>query len=249
MPLNKLVYSQTFKAAVSTVFFISILFSYNSSAQSFWFGVKGGGAMNLQNWGNGTTFSTNRDPLFSLNSDIFIESYDHDKKGSLYSSLGIHTRGSSLKFFNIGNVFQGNQSFKFHNVALELGAKKSLKWDNEFNPYFSLGIRFEYTVGTNLDDYLSFGTFYYPHNDFVRKFNYGVSAGGGFEMLLSDLVGIFAEFSIHPDLSIQYEQPPLIGVTEPFTGNTVNIGLQQVRNVSIEFKIGIRLLRKVEYSD
>lgn len=133
--------------SIYTIIFIGIaLFAETTHAQTFWFGVKGGAGMNLQSWGNGTSASTNRDPLFSLNTDLFLETYDPDKKGALYGSLGFHTRGSSLRFFSLNNVFQGRQSFKFHNIVLDLGAKKTLNIGGEFNPYFTLGVRFEYTV-------------------------------------------------------------------------------------------------------
>ena len=104
-------------------------------------------------------------------------------------------------------------------------------------------------MSTNLDNYLSFGSLFYPVNDYVRKFNYGVTAGGGFELAMSELSNVFFEFSIQPDISLQYQQPPLQNVKEPFTGQFVNLELRQVRNLSLEFKVGIKFLRKVEYID
>ena len=231
------------KKKISLLFVLlvsSLFFVHHGFSQSFWFGAKGGAAMNFQSWGDGSfSGSVNRDPLFSLNGDIFIESYDEYKKGTLYAQVGYHTRGS----------FTEQQGFKFRNIVAEVGAKKTLNLGKELEPYFILGIRGEYTIGTNLDDYINFGSLYYPVSEFVRKFNYGVTAGGGFEMKMSELSNVFVEFSLQPDLSFQYEQQPLFNVIDPWTSQPVNLGLRQVRNLAIELKIGVKFLRKVEYID
>ncbi|MFZ1559831.1 MAG: hypothetical protein WAT37_07885 [Saprospiraceae bacterium] len=241
------------KKKISLLFVLlvsSLFFVHHGFSQSFWFGAKGGAAMNFQSWGDGSfSGSVNRDPLFSLNGDIFIESYDEYKKGTLYAQVGYHTRGSSFRFFSFNNTFTEQQGFKFRNIVAEVGAKKTLNLGKELEPYFILGIRGEYTIGTNLDDYINFGSLYYPVSEFVRKFNYGVTAGGGFEMKMSELSNVFVEFSLQPDLSFQYEQQPLFNVIDPWTSQPVNLGLRQVRNLAIELKIGVKFLRKVEYID
>ncbi|MBP9196576.1 MAG: hypothetical protein KBF35_02830 [Saprospiraceae bacterium] len=241
------------KKKISLLFVLlvsSLFFVHHGFSQSFWFGAKGGAAMNFQSWGDGSfSGSVNRDPLFSLNGDIFIESYDEYKKGTLYAQVGFHTRGSSFRFFSFNNTFTEQQGFKFRNIVAEVGAKKTLNLGKELEPYFILGIRGEYTIGTNLDDYINFGSLYYPVSEFVRKFNYGVTAGGGFEMKMSELSNVFVEFSLQPDLSFQYEQQPLFNVIDPWTSQPVNLGLRQVRNLAIELKIGVKFLRKVEYID
>jgi len=241
------------KKKISLLFVLlvsSLFFVHHGFSQSFWFGAKGGAAMNFQSWGDGSfSGSVNRDPLFSLNGDIFIESYDEYKKGTLYAQVGFHTRGSSFRFFSFNNTFTEQQGFKFRNIVAEVGAKKTLNLGKELEPYFILGIRGEYTIGTNLDDYINFGSLYYPVSEFVRKFNYGVTAGGGFEMKMSELSNVFVEFSLQPDLSFQYEQQPLFNVIDPWTSQPVNLGLRQVRNLAIELKIGLKFLRKVEYID
>jgi hypothetical protein len=238
-----------FKPVIFLILFYLLGFS-NLQSQSFWFGVKGGGAMNFQSWGDGSFGgSVNRDPLFSLNGDLFIESYDEDKKGALYAQAGFHTRGSSFRFFSFNNIFSEQQGFQFRNIVAEIGAKKTLPNFEKYNPYFILGVRGEYTVSTNLDRYVQFGQLFYPINEFVRKFNYGVTAGGGFELPVSELSNVFVEFSLQPDLSFQYEQQPLFNIIDPWTSQPVNIGLRQVRNLAIEAKVGIKFLRKVEYVD
>jgi len=233
-------------------FIIGFLIFTNSVgfSQSYWFGPKLGGAMSFQSWGNGTSgTSLNRDPLFSINGDIIVESYDEFKKGALYASLGYHTRGSSIQFISFNNPSFLRQGYKFNNVVLELGAKRSLNLSKDFDPYFIIGIRGEYTLSTNLKNLEFIGNPYTPNEVFVRKFNYGVTAGGGFEMEMSEFSNVFFEFAIQPDLSFQYEAPPRT-VIDPFqTGQTVNLPLERVRNLSLELKVGVKFLRKVEYID
>jgi hypothetical protein len=217
--------------------------------QSFWFGAKGGGAMNYQSWGEGLAQGINRDPLFSLNADIFIESFDEFNKGSLYGQFGYHTRGSSIRFVSFNNLFATQQGFKFNNLVLEVGARKVFSIDKSIFPYYHVGLRCEYTVSTNLEDYRIFNNLFYPIDDFVRKINYGVSFGGGFIKPITELSDIFLDINISPDLSFQYEQPPLQNVIDPFTLQNINLPLRQVRNLSLELKIGIRFLRRVIYTD
>jgi len=240
------------RSYISKIFILCVLSSSPliNFGQGFWFGAKGGGAMNVQSWGDGSFGGgVNRDPLFTLNGDIFLESLDEYKTGALYAQVGFHTRGSSLRFISFNNAFSDQQGFKFRNVVLELGAKKSLVKDSKYIPYFILGVRGEYTVGTNLKDYTNFGQLFYPIDEFVRKFNYGVTAGGGFELPATELSNVFVEFSLQPDLSFQYEQQPLFNIIDPWTSQSVNIGLRQIRNLSIEAKVGIKFMRKVEYID
>jgi hypothetical protein len=230
------------------IFYLS-LSGIPAFAQSYWFGAKGGAAMNLQSWGNGSPdVGLNRSPMFSVNGDIFVESYDEDKKGALYAQLGYHTRGSSLRFFSFNNTFNDLLSYRFRNIVLELGGKKSLKLIDDFEPYFIVGVRGEYTVGNNFNNLVTFNTLVYP--EFINKFNYGVTIGGGFEMYMSELSNVFLEFAVMPDLSFQYEQTPIYNIRSPWPPyNNINLGLTQVRNLSIEAKVGVKFLRKVEYID
>lgn len=228
-----------------------VLFLCNNilSGQSYWFGAKGGVAMNNQSWGNGGTgLSFNRNPLFSLNGDIFLESYDELKKGALYAQLGYHTRGSALRFISFNNSFNSLVKYQFRNVVLELGAKKSLNLDKEFDTYFFMAVRGEYTVGDNLNSFVNFNEII--SSEYIRKFNYGITVGGGFEMEMSELSNVFLEFSIQPDLSFQYEQFPIENIRSPWPPNDrISLPLTQVRNLSIEAKVGFKFLRKIEYID
>ncbi|MCZ2102508.1 MAG: hypothetical protein LC107_13335 [Chitinophagales bacterium] len=236
-----------------SVLFLCVCWLYSAPmhAQSFWFGVKGGMAMNNQSWGSGSaSLGINRSALFTMNGDIFAETLDEDKKGALYAQLGYHTRGSALRYFSVLSDFRSNVKYKFNNIVLELGAKKSLDLIPGMNAYFILGVRGEYTVGSNLDAITRTNIGELVSPDYIRNLNYGVTFGGGFEKEVSELSNVFIEFSIQPDLSFQYEQFPIDNIRNPWIPNErVDLPLTQVRNLSIEAKVGIKFLRKVIYLD
>ena len=110
-------------------------------------------------------------------------------------------------------------------------------------------MRGEYTLGTNLSEYVRFQSAYYPIDDFVRKLNYGVTVGGGWDFEFSELIGGLIELTVNPDLSNQYEQQPIPNVINPFNGQTVTLRERKVRNLTFEVKFGLRFMRKVEYID
>lgn len=222
---------------------ICLFTSISAFAQSFWFGPKGVVSFNVQNWDG-----FERDPLFNINGDVFIETIDETSRSSLYAQIGYHTRGSSTRV----NFFNGdaqNQSFEFNNLVLEIGAKQKLTSETNAGPYYILGARAEYTLGTNLSDYVRFNSAYYPIDDFVRKFNYGVTVGGGWEFEFSELIGGLIELTVNPDLSNQYEQQAIPNVENPFNGQTITLPERKVRNLTFEVKFGLRFMRKVEYID
>lgn len=234
----------------TVILFVSMIFSLSLFGQSFWFGTKSGGALNWQSWGNGLGSGLNRQQLFSVPADIFIESYDEENKGSLYASLGYRVKGSSFRVISTFGDFAAFQGFKFRNLQLETGLKKGLNqevWG--MMPFYILGIRAEYNINTNLDDYRQFNNLFYPEDAFVKKFLYGFTAGGGLEKDVSEFARLFLEFVICPDVSFQYDQPQIFSVVDPFTRQTINLEERLVRNLSMEFKIGIKFLRKVEYID
>ncbi len=85
----------------------------------------------------------------------------------------------------------------------------------------------------------------------VRRLMAGVSAGAGIQMPLSDLIGAEFKLSIHPDFTLQYNQPPIPNVIiQDISGQRiVTIEQRQIRNVAVELSVGLRLLRKVVYED
>ncbi|MFZ1704927.1 MAG: hypothetical protein WAT79_11320 [Saprospiraceae bacterium] len=236
---------------VRIIFFIfSILLMPSLKAQSFWFGAKAGAGLNWQSWGNGLSSGLDRNQLLSVPFDLFIESFDEEGKGSFYAQLGYRTRGSAYRLFsNFGNI-NTSQQFKFNNLVLEVGIAKTIpKKILNLTPYYKLGMRGEYTLSTNLEDFLVFNSLFYPTDDFVKKWPWGFTVGGGFLYELEDLYGLLFEFTVNPDVGLQYEQPPLTNIRDPYTNQPTSIDLRQVRNLSLEFKLGIRFLRKVEYID
>lgn len=232
----------------SLILVVAIIIATDAYSQSFIFGPRLGPSLSLQQW-NGVQ----RDVLFAGHVAFYIESHEEDSPSSLYAQIGYHQRGSAERnlLFNInsGDVFRSTQKYKFNNISLHLGAKNILKMDVKAKPFYTLGIRAEYTVNTNLDRFQ--GTpyeLYFPNNFFVNKFNYGFSAGGGFQYQFSDLIGGTIELVISPDISKQYEQRAIPNVIDPRNiGSNRTLPEQNVRNLTLEISASLRLLRKVEY--
>ncbi len=228
---------------------ISFITLHDLQAQGAIFGVKGGLTVGIQRWQN-----QDRDPLFTYNGDLFVESLPADGKFSLFLQLGYHNRGSATRF--LGGTNAGGQSiqartikYEFRNIALGAGAKQRFDFGAVAKAYYSIGMRLEYTLGTNLDDFLIFNTLFYPSNDFVRKINYGFIAGGGLELPLSEYVIGFIELNIHPDFSNQYYQPYLENIYDPRTRLFQSLPERAIKNVSLELVVGVGFLRKIEYID
>ncbi|MFK7937132.1 MAG: hypothetical protein AB8G22_26695 [Saprospiraceae bacterium] len=231
---------------------MTTLMAQGSSA----FGVKGGLSIGVQDWND-----LQQDPLFGYHGAVYIETYEEEEPFAIFAQLGYHQRGSALRnrqFFNINNgqPFRLDATnFQFNNIALILGGKRKYPYGTGFNQvYYLLGIRGEYTFSTNLEEYRAFNernptASIYPFPEGVRRLNYGVTVGGGFEFMFQELVGGFVELSIHPDFSRQYEQPPLGNIIDPYTGQTRALPERLIRNLSFELSVGIRLIRKVEYID
>ena len=222
-------------------------------AQSYAFGVKGGLTIGTQTWGR----NNGRDPLFAYHGVAFIETVTEANEFALFAEGGWHVRGSSVfrpRFVDLnGNLFTGNNTrYEFRNVALVLGGKQKFPFGANALVYYSLGIRGEYTINTNLAQYesiFSLNRIFHPLNAFVRDLNYGVSIGGGFEFPFTEYISGIFEVSLHPDFSLQYRQPPIDNVFDPISGTDRNYGELLIRNNSLEISLGIRFLRIIEYID
>lgn len=235
-----------------TIAFLSFL-TIQGMAQDdgFAFGIKGGISAGFQKW-NGFE----RDPLFKYHGIAYIESIAEDSPFGMFLQAGYHARGSAIRNQNASNIFNGQvyriptREFLFNNLALTVGFKNKLDLSGT-TAYYLLGLRGEYTISTNLDEYNSINSVYpiYPFPARVRKLNYGVTIGGGFEWMFSDLVGGIAELTVNPDFSRQYEQAAIPNVISPFNGETRTIPERIIRNITVELTVGIRLLRRVEYID
>jgi hypothetical protein len=224
------------------------------------FGIKGGPALTTQQWQ-----SFDRDPLLRWQGDVFVESLAEENSVALFASLGYHPKGSAIRnqigqnfFNNSGQLFRiPPQRFIFHNVSLILGAKQKFDMPGRDAKFFyALGVRGDYTVDTNLDEFeefnnnfVSFALYPIDNTQFIREINYGITVGGGMEYALSEFVGLSLELNFHPDFSLQYEQPEIPNVTNPFTFQPDSIPERRIRNLALEVSLGLRFLRKVIYVD
>lgn len=223
----------------------------------YYFGLKGGLTISDQQWSN-----FDRDPLLAPHVAGYIETLPEEGKFSLYAQLGYHVKGSSLlprTFFNpnFNQFFRStSQSFKFYNLSLVLAAKQRVSQRGRYGLYYLFGPRLDYTLDTNLDIYTKFNEqnpqyAIYPFDDkqFIRDINYGFTAGGGLEFPFSEMIGMMLEFTVNPDFSIQYQQPPIPNVLDTFTNQTITIPERRIRNLTFEVTVGFRFLRKIEYID
>lgn len=232
--------------SIAIALIVMVQFGY---AQTFIFGPKLGPSLSFQQW-NGVQ----REALLTGHAAAFIETYNEGDPSSLFASFGYHQRGTAERGFAT-NVFANETyrrtlKYKFHNLSLMLGAKRILNLEAKAKPFYTIGVRAEYTLKTNLDRFDdSPYVLYFPNNFFVNKFNYGVSAGGGFQYQLSELVGGTVELTISPDVSKQYEQQQIPDVIDPRGGNTRTLQEQNVRNMTVEVSFSLRFLRKVIYYD
>lgn len=233
-------------------FFLTIT-AITLNAQTFAWGVKGGLLVGLQKWE-----SLQRDPLLKYQGSLFIESVPEGNEFSLFAQGGLHLKGSAIRnqrFFDLsGNEYNPpTTEFIFRNASVVLGAKQKFDFRETGKKFYSFGVRADYTISTNLDDFqnnLLAAPGVFPVNAFVRKFNYGVSVGGGLEFPFTDLVGMIVDLSINPDLSFQYQQPPIGNVQSPFNpSQLITIPERKIVNVSVELSVGFRFLRVVEYID
>jgi len=217
--------------------FITLLFCAfwgQISGQSTAYVFKGGLSLGSQKWDN-----SERQLLFAWHAALSIESVDDENdQASLFAQLGYHVRGSATRFrFNNFNGFPGgsfSEGFRFNNISLVLGAKQKFPMgaDGQNRLYYFGGIRGDYTLST-------IG---------------GVSAGGGFEFKLGELVGGELQLAVHPDFTLQYRQPPgEINLPGKCTidGKPLRISLpeRKIRNTTVELSLGIRLLKKVVYEE
>lgn len=235
--------------------FIAIAVCFGQiTAQSTAFVFQGGLTTGLQKWDN----SFSRQPLFAYHGAIAIESVNNDEdKSSVFMQFGYHVKGSATRFryYNINSGFPSgtfSQRFEFRNLSLVLGAKQKfpLGSSGRTRYYYFGGLRGDYTLSTNIDELAatqySYGA--YPLIGFMNRWMVGVSAGGGLEFNLNEVLGGEIKLSINPDFTLQYNQPSLTtGYNNPYSGGPLVIQERRIRNTTVEVSFGVRLLRKVVY--
>jgi hypothetical protein len=233
-----------------------LLMSSELFTQSYAFGLKGGLTIGVQQWDG-----FERDPLFKYHGIAFIESAPEGNQFAIFAQAGYHQKGSAIRNGFFTNPINGNlesaptQEFIFHNISLVLGGKQKYAFGSgESKLYYLVGLRGEYTAGTNLESYQSTNNFnrafaIYPFPESVIHWNYGITAGGGMEVPFSEFVCGLLEFTVNPDFSRQYRQPSIPNVRDPFTGESRTIPERIIRNIAFEVTLGLRFLHKIEYID
>lgn len=211
----------------------ALLFSVATGyAQERYVTIKGLAGANFQKWN-----SYDRDLFLTPGADVEIESYDYETTNSFYAQLGYHKRGSTLR----GYGFNDYQSYEFNNIVLELGAKQGIPISSEkFSSYYLLAVRGEYTFSHNLDNPEELSIYSLVDKEFVKRFPFGVSVGVGGRLALSEGSGLVFEFTVNPDIGKQYDQPYELIYKDPITLQNRVLRTQEVRNISIELKVGYR---------
>lgn len=231
-----------------------ILLGGSLMAQSRAYSVKGGLTIGTQKEGN-----FEQDALFSYHGALSMESVTDDNPFGLFVQLGYHVKGSAwrnVQFSNFGsnNVSIVTRKFKYENVGLVLGFKNNFKESDSYRLYYLFGVRGDYTVGTNLDEYEEQNTFFgapiYPFNEAVRKFNYGATLGGGLQFPFTEFVSGIVEVTISPDFSDQYRQGAFNGtIYQNGVPVARSFAERKIRNLVFEVSLGFRFLHKIEYLD
>ena len=222
-------------------------------------GLKGGASLGRQDWsGLETELAVLR------HASLFYQTIPSRGRFSLYGQIGYHERGSRTgrRLFNViggGRVTSPSDKFVFRNISLGAGGQQVVSYTRVADLYYRIGLRLEYTLDTNLDDYAdplgSNGVNFradYPIEDdeYVRRLVYGASVGAGALFPISDRIGGFVEITAHPDVSFQYSQGAIPNVIDPSRPNgTRTIGERSIRNFTAELSVGLRFLRKWRYVD
>ncbi|MEZ4987873.1 MAG: hypothetical protein R2795_23065 [Saprospiraceae bacterium] len=124
-------------------------------AQGTFYGIKGG---MTQQW---NTFD--RAPLIGYHGILSVEGVaSSQSRSTVFMQVGYHQKGSAIRRTLWGNPFNANvssvppQKFEFYNLSLSLGMKKYMAQLGAADSYFLFGVRGDYTIDTNLDEYERF---------------------------------------------------------------------------------------------
>lgn len=220
-----------------------ILSSVTVFAQSAAYGLKGGPTIGLQRWNN----HQGNDPLIAYHLVAFAETANEGDKGALFAEVGYHIKGRGVHFRASVNPLTGqsysarNFQLRFHNTSLSLGAKNEFL-SGSVDAYYSLAVRLEYNLKTDLEIYEGF-------ENGVNKFVYGINLGGGFEFPFSEFATGVIDLRFSPDLSRQIFVPPIQNWENPYTGRTETLREQSIKNIAFEISFGMKFLHKVVYID
>jgi Fe-S cluster assembly iron-binding protein IscA len=222
-------------------------------AQGTAFIFKGGLTVGTQRW-NGADASR---ALFSYHGAAAAEflggwktakNSNTDVKNSQTSfgiQAGFHRKGNAIRV-----RFQDPQDpnrfvrytlkNQFDNVSVVLYAKGARLIAAQSEVYYLLGLRLDYTV--------QYSMLMQGYDNYVNKFNYGVTLGGGYTYYIPKTrLGLFVEASISPDISRQIYVPAGIPVQYQIDGITYSYPSQElkVNNLIFEISVGLKLLPPV----
>ena len=205
--------------------------------QSMYFGIKGGPVIAFQKW-NGYRESK---PLLALHLMGHLESYGDESV--FFLNAGLNPKGRGLRYNDYvspitGRVVRGGYSrIIFKNAEVGAGIKRYYEWTEDFEFFYSFGLRLSYTYGSE------FGSIRYINTNGIRKWNYGVSAGGGFRLKSNEFFRPLLHITFSPDLSQQVYIPQ----QELQTPAGDRFMMPEIRNISLEIGITLQFLRKVIY--
>ncbi len=200
---------------------------------------KGGLTLGAQKWN-----SQERELKPGGHAAFVIESVDQESGTGLFAQVGIHQKGSRLVFqARTGQDQSGNEidlprrsfSQPFNNASVILGAKKYKQLTDYITTYIGIGIRGDYTVSYDL---------YYGRefmDEYVRRFNYGLTSMGGLEFLVGDKGAFLVELSFHPDISKQIDLPVPVPYYDIRTNQLLQLPVQKVTNFPFEISVGYKL--------
>lgn len=246
------------KVLFSITFLLFVSFLSAQEYGGYYFGVKGGPIIGIQNWQG-----LSRQALFAWQGDIFLESLQAEGgNASMFGQLGIHQRGSAIRNTRFRSNSTGNpfgppgRNIIFNNLVLSVGVKQNFIKSSKTKAYYLIGARVEYNINTNLDIYSEFNLnnpvySIYPYDDdtYIRDITYGIIAGTGITFPLNHVMDGILEASFNPDFALQYAQPAVQNVTDPYTGEPRTVPERSIRNITFEITVGLRFMRKIEYVD
>ncbi len=220
-------------------FLITIISIQFLAAQTTGYGLRLGMGISSQKWQGGG----NRNPLITNHADFYMDS-ESEKGNIIYGALGYHLRGSSIIFGSFtdlnGNTQRGGSiSMKFHQVGLELGAKRAKALD-DWKILYGLGIRVEYNLKTQLQEYSDY-------SDFINKVTAGFTISAAAEKSLSKFLVTGIEARISPDMTRQIFVPQGTLIYDFYSRTLVPGQGQSVKNFGIELSFYIKFLQIVEY--
>lgn len=213
--------------------------SVTAEGQSMYFGLKGGPTIAFQRWSG----YQQSNPLMALHIMGHIESYGSESV--FFMNAGLNPKGRGLRYNDYvspitGKVVRGGYSrVVFRNAEAVAGVKRYYDWSDDFEFFYSFGVRASYTYGSE------FGEIKYLNTNGIRKWNYGVSAGGGLRLKAGEFFRPSLHITFSPDLSQQVVIPPQELQTP--AGDRYSMPEQEIRNISLEIGFTLQFLRKVIY--